>query len=115
MSSFASSRLTPSCFFLFFFCHPPVIPSSLAYTDTSRVYTKNSIVSPNTPSSEGGPVVSYAITPALPAGLSLDTSTGTISGQPTVLSTTATTYTVTATNSGGEDTVDIVITVNDSA
>ncbi|MCS6795094.1 MAG: T9SS type A sorting domain-containing protein, partial [Raineya sp.] len=43
--------------------------------------------------------VTYSISPALPAGLTLNTSTGQITGTPTALSP-ATTYTVTATQSG---------------
>ena len=61
-----------------------------------------------------GTVISYSISPGLPAGLSFDTVTGEISGTPTVISST-TTYTVTATNSGGSTTFDVVITVNDIA
>ena len=48
----------------------------------------------------GGPVVSWSITPALPAGLSFNTSTGEINGTPTAVSPSAT-YTITATNAGG--------------
>jgi hypothetical protein len=61
-----------------------------------------------------GNATSYSISPALPAGLSLDTTTGIISGTPSTVTATAT-YTVTATNSGGNTTFGIVITVNDIA
>jgi uncharacterized repeat protein (TIGR01451 family) len=50
----------------------------------------------------------------LPSGLSLNTTTGVISGTPTVVSANAT-YTVTATNSGGFTTFGIQIQVNDIA
>lgn len=43
----------------------------------------------------GGAVTRYSISPSLPTGLSFDTSTGLISGTPTVLSS-ATNYTITA-------------------
>ncbi|MDR3704656.1 MAG: T9SS type A sorting domain-containing protein [Paludibacteraceae bacterium] len=52
----------------------------------------------------------YSITPALPAGLSLD-STGTISGTPTATSA-ATTYTIIATNASGSDTATVSIAVS---
>ncbi len=52
----------------------------------------------------------YTITPALPAGLSFDGATGTISGTPTAASA-ATTYTVTVANSGGSSTATISIAV----
>ena len=57
-------------------------------------------------------VYAYSISPALPAGLSLEISTGEISGTPTELSTN-TTYTITVRNSGGVDTTTITIEVND--
>ena len=53
---------------------------------------------------------SYTISPALPAGLSFDGATGTISGTPTALST-ATTYTVTTANNGGSSTATISVAV----
>ena len=57
-------------------------------------------------------VYAYSISPALPAGLSLDIATGEISGTPTELSTN-TTYTITVRNSGGTNTTTITIVVND--
>jgi uncharacterized repeat protein (TIGR01451 family) len=64
--------------------------------------------------SVSGNVISYSVSPALPSGLSLNTTTGVISGTPTVVSANAT-YTVTATNSGGFTTFGIQIQVNDIA
>ena len=65
-----------------------------------------------TVTSTGGAVVSYSVSPSLPAGLSLDTSTGSISGTPTAVTSSAT-YTITATNTGGTDTATMTIVVND--
>ena len=56
-------------------------------------------------------VTGYTITPALPAGLSFDSTTGIISGTPTA-SSTATTYSITAYNTGGSSTATVSITVN---
>ena len=67
-----------------------------------------------TPSTSGGPVTSWSVSPSLPAGLSLDTSTGEISGTPTAVTSSAT-YTVTASNTGGSDTATVTIEVNDVA
>jgi len=52
----------------------------------------------------------YTISPALPAGLSLDGATGTISGIPTVVSA-AIIYTVATSNSGGSSTATISLAV----
>ncbi len=89
-------------------------PSGLTYSDNPATYTVGVTVTPNTPSSGGGAVVSYSVSPALPAGLILDTTTGVISGIPTAITPTAT-YTVTAMNGGGSTSVGVVITVNDVA
>lgn len=87
-------------------------PPKLTYSATTVVSTKGTAITPDTPSNSGGAVSSYAVTPTLPSGLSLDTSTGIISGTPTVVAAQAT-YTVTGTNSGGSSSVGITITVND--
>lgn len=86
-------------------------PIGLTYT-TSNVFTKNTTISNLSPTSGGGAVLNYSITPALPSGLSINTSNGVISGTPTAIAT-ATSYTITATNSGGSTSSTISITVND--
>jgi hypothetical protein len=88
-----------------------VTPSSLSY-NSPNVFTVGSTIANLSPTISGGAVVSYSVSPALPDGLSLDTSTGVISGTPSTITPTAT-YTVTATNSGGNTSFGIVITVND--
>ena len=62
------------------------------------------------PTSSGGAVSSYSIDITLPAGISLNTSSGVISGTPTATST-QTTYTITASNSAGSTTATVVIEV----
>jgi subtilisin-like proprotein convertase family protein len=93
---------------------PPVTPSSLAYASSPATYTKGTAVAANTPTSSGGAVASYVVSPALPEGLTLNPSTGVISGTPTAVTATAN-YTVTATNTGGSTNVILSITVNDAA
>ena len=90
-------------------------PSSISYNSSSFIETKGVAMSPETPTSSGGAVVTWSISPNLPSGLSIDSSTGVISGTPSVLSTTPVTYTITATNTGGFDTTTVDITINDVA
>ena len=87
-------------------------PSALSYT-TPNVFTKGSAISPLNPSVTGT-VSNYSVSPALPAGLSINNTTGSISGTPTAI-TSPTVYTVTASNSGGSTTFGVTITVNDVA
>ena len=89
-----------------------VPPAGLSYATPAPVYTKGIAITPDLPSSTGGAVTAYSVTPALPAGLSLDSTTGVLSGTPTAVAPLAT-YTVTATNSGGTTTTLLAITVND--
>ena len=91
-----------------------IIPSLVSYSPSSFTETKGTAMTAVSPTSSGGPVVSWSISPGLPTGLNIDTSTGEISGTPTALSS-FTTYTITATNTGGSATTTIDITVNDVA
>lgn len=77
-----------------------------AVTATQAVATKSlavtTAVTPFTPVTGGGGTnpLSYAVSPALPAGLSFGTTDGQVSGTPTVASATAS-YTVTVTDANG--------------
>ena len=88
----------------------PAAPSALAYTLNAPSYCAGTAITNNTPSSGGGTPTSYSVNPVLPAGLILDLVTGIISGTPTT-ATTATNYTVTASNSCGSATKVVNITV----
>ena len=90
------------------------IAPSISYGSTSITLTKGTAMTTETVTSTGGAVVSYSVSPSLPAGLSLDTSTGAISGTPTAVTSSAS-YTITATNTGGTDTATMTIVVNDVA
>jgi len=89
-------------------------PSSLAYSVNPATYTKGLAITGNSPSNSGGTIISYNVSPALPAGLALNPSTGVISGTPTAI-TTQTNYVVTGTNTGGSTSATLAITVNDQA
>ncbi len=89
-----------------------IVPSALSY-NSPNIFTKGTTITSLLPTISGN-VISYNITPSLPSGLNFNTATGEISGTPTVVSSTAT-YTVTANNSGGNTSFDVLITVNDIA
>ena len=87
-----------------------VAPSALTYSTNPVTYVQGTAITNNSPASNGGAVVSYAVSPALPAGLTLNTTTGVISGTPTT-EIGAASYTVTASNSGGSTTASLSIAV----
>lgn len=95
-----------------FYYSPPVI----AFNPTDYFFTQGITIASITPQLSGNPATSFSISPALPSGLNFSTSTGIISGTPTV-SGVQTSYTISATNSGGSTSAVIKITVaadNDS-
>lgn len=90
---------------------PPPTPASISYTSpqTLIVGTAANL----TPTTNGSPG-SYSVTPALPAGLTLDTGTGVISGTPTSVTAQAA-YTVSAIVSTGTVSFSLALTVNPAA
>ena len=120
LSKWVCLSLTASLFFILSGCGGgssspvPQPPSALSYTIAMAVYTQGTLITPNIPTSSGGAVASYSVSPALPAGLTLNTITGVITGTPTAVTATAS-YTVTASNSAGSTTVSLSITVNVAA
>ncbi|MHB2008356.1 MAG: tannase/feruloyl esterase family alpha/beta hydrolase [Acidobacteriaceae bacterium] len=87
-------------------------PLALSYNAVTAVYTLGVVIAPNSPTSTGGMITAFSVSPALPAGLSLSPSTGIISGTPTLVSAESR-YTVTASNASGSATSALFITVND--
>jgi len=90
-----------------------VAPANLSYT-SPVVYVTGKSVSALSPTVRGGAVISYSVSPALPAGLTLDGTTGIISGTPTTV-TAKDNYLVTASNADGSTTYAVSITINDVA
>jgi hypothetical protein len=87
---------------------PIAAPSGLSYPSPPDFEAFRQIT-PLTPS-VNGTVTSYSVSPTLPTGLTLDSTTGILSGTPTVAAATAV-YTVTAANSSGSTTTGISVTV----
>ena len=84
---------------------PPTTSSAVTkpvfrFSRTSIVSTQGLSVSSYAISSTGGVVESFSVSPELPTGVSLNTLTGLLEGTPVDVST-ASVYTVTATNAGG--------------
>lgn len=79
---------------------PLAAPSGLAYAVSPALYRVGEAVAPNVPSVTGS-VSTWTASPALPAGLVLDPSTGVLSGTPTT-ATSALDVTITAANAAGQ-------------
>lgn len=87
---------------------------TLSYTGSSYIFTQNTAITTQTPTISGGTISSCSVSPTLPSGLSLSSTTCVISGTPLV-SQIATTYSISATTSTGSTaTASIQITVNAS-
>jgi hypothetical protein len=76
------------------------VPAGFTYASTTASYYARFTIASNSPSFTTNTASSFSVSPALPAGLSLDTTTGVISGTPTAVSAAAN-YTVTASNACG--------------
>lgn len=85
-------------------------PSGLAYREPAVIYTVGTAITANTATSAGGPISTFRIAPALPAGLAFNTQTGAITGTPTALAAESS-YTVTGSNGAGETTTALRIAV----
>jgi hypothetical protein len=91
-----------------------VAPSALTYTNEDATYYAAVQIAANAVATVAGATpMTYAVSPLLPSGLSLDAATGSITGTPGAITPLAT-YTVTATNAVGSTTRDINITVADT-
>ena len=78
----------------------PLAAPAFTLTSSSETKTVNNAITGYTVTSTGGAIASYSISPAAPAGLTFSNSTGLLSGTPTSVAS-ATSYTITATNSTG--------------
>lgn len=88
-----------------------VMPApDIALSASSGTAYTGEAVSLYTVTNSGGTGVTYSITPSVPSGLSFSSSTGRISGTPSATQA-ATTYTITATNSGGTSNATFTLTI----
>ncbi len=86
-----------------------VAPSGLVFSDAPGYYRVGEAIPPNTPTVQGS-TPTYAVQPALPAGLTIDPLTGVITGTPTN-PTPTTAYTITATNGAGSTDFNLMLGV----
>lgn len=87
-----------------------VTPSGLTYSANPANYVQGAAIAANTPTLATGAATSYSVSPALPAGLSLSTTTGIITGTATATQA-ATNHTITAMNEAGQTNAVVSITV----
>lgn len=85
-------------------------PTGITYEQTYALYGTGTAIADNIATTTGGTASSYGISPALPAGLTLDSANGRIGGTPNATSPT-TTYAVVAGNALGSTQTKITITV----
>ncbi|MCI0152194.1 Ig domain-containing protein, partial [Paraburkholderia sediminicola] len=93
---------------------PASPPAGLTYFQTPVAYPLGVEIAPNLPSSGGGPITLYSVSPALPVGLSLNPQTGIITGTPTAVTAPAL-YTVTGSNAAGSASAGVQIEVTATA
>lgn len=85
-------------------------PTGLSYNGSLFTFTVGVPITSVNPTVTGTPS-SYSVSPSLPVGLAVNTTTGQLAGTPTVISASAT-YTVTATNAGGSTQTNFTVIVN---
>jgi hypothetical protein len=90
----------------------PDPPSGLSYA-SPQTFVVSRQIAPLVPTLTGS-VSSWSVSPSLPTGLSLDATSGQITGTP-MTPTSSGAYTIVATNQGGSTSAILTITVNDTA
>ena len=93
---------------------PTLAAPAFTLSSSSQSVIVNNAITTVTNTSTGGAISSYAISPAVPAGLTFSTTTGQLSGTPTSTQS-ATAYTITATNAAGSATATFTLTVSSAA
>jgi len=88
----------------------PTAPSALTYSSPVALYVTTEPIAANTPAVTGGTPTSFSVTPALPTGLSLNTTTGVIAGTAAAIQSEVL-YTITASNDIGSIQTQVRISV----
>ena len=91
-----------------------VAAPNISYSTSTINGVVSTVITSLTPSNSGGMVDTWTVSPALPSGLRINSSTGVISGTPTATSASAS-YTVTGTNVTGSSTATVTVVVTSAA
>ena len=93
----------------------PTPAPSISLSNSSQSVSVNRAITTANVSNSGGSISTngFSVSPSLPAGLSINAATGSISGTPVSVQS-LTTYTVTATGPGGSSTATFTLTVLDT-
>jgi hypothetical protein len=86
-----------------------LLPPAFTLSASSESKTVNTVATGFTSNSTGGAIASFSIN-ATPAGMSFNTTTGSLTGTPSTVAS-ATTYTITGTNTSGSTTQTFSLTV----
>jgi hypothetical protein len=89
------------------------LPTAIYYATSPISFTKGVLGTSGAPTVAGGTPTNFSVNPTLPTGLTLNTTTGVISGTPTTPSSGL--YNITATNGSGSFTEEVYVTVADTA
>jgi gliding motility-associated-like protein len=89
----------------------PIVPSGLSYSPATQTVRQGVAISPLIPTISGD-TPGYTISPALAAGLSINATSGIISGTLTAAQTGTVRYTVTASNTEGSTTSTVTLVFN---
>jgi hypothetical protein len=90
------------------------LPPIVGYASAGYSFTAGVAGAVPAPTATGGAVTGWQVAPALPAGLSLSTTDGSISGTPTA-AVASSQYSITASNSGGNSVVALTLSVSAGA
>ncbi len=85
-------------------------PTSLVYAPATLSCVEGTACGLPTPTSSGGPILDYAVSPALPRGITIDPLNGTIRGK-AIGSIASTVFTITGKNSAGSTSASVTIVV----
>ena len=84
------------------------------YTSYNLTLVNNTLMASLSPTSTGGIITTWEVSPSLPVGISFDSSTGSITGTPTVVQSIVN-YTIWGNNTGGSHSIFMNITIYDPA